>query len=90
MSPDEQAPDHASAEQPQTHADDDEQDGPEEAVAGRPVAPSTLEEQLDIYPLREKSEDPRWAIGIVWTWTGIALLSILGILVLILLGFFYK
>jgi hypothetical protein len=82
-----QAPEESSA---QTQPGGDEEKIPEEAVGGRSMAPSTLEEQLDIYPLREKSEDPRWAIGIVWTWVGVALFSIFGILLLILLGFFYR
>lgn len=41
---------------------------------------------IDSYPLREKEEDPRWALGIVWTWFGIAVTSILFVATLIVLG----
>ena len=48
-----------------------------------------LEDELDVYPLREPAEDPRWALWIVWPWIGIALGSIAFILVLLILGWYY-
>jgi len=44
------------------------------------------DKDLDSYPLREKSKDPRWAIRIVWTWVGVVLVFIAFILWLIVAG----
>ena len=44
---------------------------------------------LDTYPLREPSDDPRWAVRTVWIWTAVALASLVFILTLLVLGFFY-
>ncbi|MFC1822404.1 hypothetical protein ACFL9T_06825 [Thermodesulfobacteriota bacterium] len=49
----------------------------------------TWEQDLDIYPLREASEDPRWAIRTVWIWLVIALSSLTFILTLLVLGAIY-
>lgn len=54
-----------------------------------PRAPTDLEQALAAYPLREPQEDPRWAVGIVWTWLGIGLLSTAFVLALMVLGYFY-
>lgn len=47
------------------------------------------ESELGSYPLREPAEDPGWAVKIVKIWLGIALVSGLFIMTLIVLGFFY-
>ena len=41
---------------------------------------------IDSYPLREKQEDPRWAVRIVWLWFGIAVVCIGFVTTLIVLG----
>ena len=51
--------------------------------------PNTLEESLDVYPLRHPSEDPRWAVRTIWTWVGMAVFLLLFIVVLIILGIWY-
>ena len=56
--------------------------------AGDATGPS-WEADLDDYPLREKAEDPRWAVRTVWIWVGFALISITFILVLLVLGAIY-
>jgi hypothetical protein len=43
-------------------------------------------EDLDAYPVRDSSEDPRWALNIVRIWTGIAIFSITFLSVLMILG----
>jgi hypothetical protein len=48
-----------------------------------------LEKDLDVYPLREASEDPRWAVRTVWTWVSIAVFLLLFILTLLVLGLIY-
>lgn len=47
------------------------------------------ESELDSYPLREKTDDPRWAVRTVWIWTGFALAALTFILVLLVLGALY-
>jgi hypothetical protein len=47
------------------------------------------EDDLDVYPLREKTEDPRWAVRTVWIWVVVALASLAFILTLLVLGIFY-
>ena len=47
------------------------------------------EDDLDVYPLREKTEDPRWAVRTVWIWVVVALMSLAFILTLLVLGIFY-
>ena len=42
-----------------------------------------------VYPLRESSEDPKWAVRIVAIWIGIASFSIVFILTLMILGIWY-
>ena len=41
---------------------------------------------IDSYPVREKQEDPRWAVRIVWLWFGIALFCIGFVTTLVVLG----
>ena len=56
---------------------------------GGDQAPDPREAELDVYPLQERSEDPRWAVGIVWTWVSIAIFLIIFILTLFVLGLWY-
>ena len=44
---------------------------------------------IDSYPERDKSEDPKWAVRTVGTWIGLALFSLTFILVLTALGAIY-
>lgn len=56
-------------------------------VSNEPVA--ALERELDVYPLRDASEDPRWALWVMCIWIGIALFLLLFFVVLFILGIFY-
>lgn len=47
------------------------------------------ETELDVYPLREPSEDPRWAVRTVWIWIYVAVASLIFILTLLVLGAIY-
>ena len=47
------------------------------------------EEGPEPYPLRKPSEDPRWAVRIVWIWVGIAIFLLLFLITLLILGFWY-
>jgi hypothetical protein len=53
-----------------------------------PKAPA-WEADLDVYPLRSPSEDPRWAVRTVGCWIIFAVASLIFILVLIVLGAIY-
>ena len=53
-----------------------------------PDAPA-WEADLDTYPLRSPSEDPRWAVRTVVSWVVFALISLAFILVLLVLGAIY-
>jgi len=55
---------------------------PETAVA-------VNEPDLDVYPLRDPSEDPRWALRVAWTWIIIAMGLFLFFMVLAVLGIWY-
>ena len=48
-----------------------------------------LEKGLDTYPLRDASEDPRWAVRTVWTWVVIAISLLLFFLALLIIGIWY-
>lgn len=55
-----------------------------------PAPPGPIEEEdLDAWPERDPSKDPRWALWIVWIWIGFALSSIAFILVLLVLGWYH-
>ena len=54
---------------------------------GAPVV--SWEADLDVYPVRERGEDPGWAITTVWLWVGFALASLAFIVVLLILGAIY-
>jgi len=47
------------------------------------------EKDLDVYPLRDPSEDPRWAVRTVWIWVGMALFLLLFIIILLILGLWF-
>lgn len=51
--------------------------------------PHPLEEGLDVYPLRDPSEDPRWALRTIWTWVSISIFLLLFIVTMIILGLWY-
>lgn len=51
--------------------------------------PDPVEASLDVYPLRDPSEDPRWAVGTVWTWVGMAIFLLLFIITLLVLGWWF-
>lgn len=53
-----------------------------------PKAPA-WEADLEVYPLRPPSEDPRWAVRTVGCWIIIAVASLIFILVLLVLGAIY-
>jgi hypothetical protein len=53
-----------------------------------PDAPA-WEADLDTYPLRSPSEDPRWAVRTVVGWVIFAVASLIFILVLVVLGAIY-
>ncbi len=68
----------------------------EEKVGSEPISESEAEPKapaweadLDTYPLRSPSEDPRWAVRTVVGWVVFALISLVFILVLIVLGAIY-
>jgi hypothetical protein len=48
-----------------------------------------IEDGLDGYPLRDPSEDPRWAVRTVWIWVGMALFLLLFIITLLILGVWF-
>jgi hypothetical protein len=52
-------------------------------------APDTHEEGLDVYPLRDPSEDPRWAVRTVWVWVCMAVFLLLFLITLFILGLWY-
>jgi hypothetical protein len=66
-----------------------EQDENVATPAERSEEAHPLEEGLDVYPLRAKSEDPRWALRTVWTWVCIAVFLLVSIVVFLLLGLIY-
>ena len=47
------------------------------------------EADLDVYPVRESSEDPGWATKIVWGWVCFVLASIGFIMTLLVLGAYH-
>jgi hypothetical protein len=51
--------------------------------------PDPLEAKLEAYPLRDASEDPRWAVRTVWTWVGMAIFLLLFLITLFILGLWF-
>lgn len=62
-----------------------------EARTESPIEPKApaWEADLDVYPLRPPSEDPRWAVRTVGCWVIFAVASLVFILVLVVLGAIY-
>ena len=60
-----------------------------QAVEDREKLAAAVEHELDVYPLRDATEDPNWAIRTVWTWVGIAVFLLLFFVVMTILGIFY-
>jgi len=56
---------------------------------GDAQARDPLEAELEAYPLRDASEDPRWAVRTVWTWVGIAIFLLLFLITLFILGLWF-
>ncbi len=46
-------------------------------------------DDIDTYPLREKSEDPRWAVSTVWVWVGFTLGCMAFVTWLLVMGLFH-
>ena len=44
---------------------------------------------IEKYPIRNASEDPRWALWVVLIWVGIALFLLIFISTLMILGFWF-
>lgn len=51
--------------------------------------PCPQEKDISLYPLRDPSEDPRWAVRVVWTWVVIGLVLLTFIITLFILGFWF-
>jgi hypothetical protein len=67
-----------------------EEEHPEEGARPSPqIDAPAWETELDTYPLRPPSEDPRWAVRTVGCWVAFALFSLAGILALVILGAIY-
>jgi len=56
-------------------------------ISNEPVP--EIEQELDVYPLRDASEDPRWALWVMWIWIGISVGLFLFFVVLMILGIWY-
>ena len=54
-----------------------------------PEKKASAEADLEIYPLREPSDDPRWAIRVVKIWIGFVIAALIFILTLLVLGAIY-
>ena len=66
-----------------------DEEAKKEAAEDRMRLADAVEHELDVYPLRNPSEDPRWAVRTVWTWVGIAIFLLLFFVVMGILGIFY-
>lgn len=51
--------------------------------------PYAVEETPDLYPLRPASEDPRWALWVVYIWVVMALLLLAFLVTMLVLGIWY-
>lgn len=82
-------------QKPEQEPESEQEPEPESAsqVAADPAPTDepadAFEQELAVYPLREKAADPRWAVRLVWAWTGFALFSLAFVLALLVLGLFY-
>ncbi len=60
------------------------------AVDDSDVQPAdAIEDDLDLYPVRDPSEDPRWALRTVQIWVGMAIFLLLFIITLLILGLWF-
>jgi hypothetical protein len=55
----------------------------------QPESLDPLEASLEVYPLRDPSEDPGWAIKTIWVWLFISCGLFIFFLVLLVLGIWY-
>jgi len=69
----------------------DKGDGGSEISAEKPgiLPAASEEEEMSVYPLREPSEDARWAVRTVWIWIGFGIASLIFIATLLVLGAMY-
>ena len=67
----------------------DEKHEAAEKMPGPPQPAPPWEVDLDVYPLRAGSDDPRWAVRTVWGWVAFGIFSLLFIGLLTFLGAFY-
>lgn len=61
----------------------------EDESVDQSMEPHYLEEGLDVYPIRDPSEDPRWALRTIWVWVSIAIFLLLFIVTLLILGLWF-
>ena len=59
------------------------------AKEGGAQATDPREAELDVYPLRDPSEDPGWAVKTVWVWVGMAIFLLLFLITLFILGLWF-
>ena len=64
-------------------------EAPEEDAVAEAEPERSWEGELDAYPSRDPSEDPRWAVRMVWGWVGFTIFSIAFIVVMLILGAIY-
>jgi len=67
--------------------DADQASAEPDAGSGEP-APA-WEAELDHYPTRPPDQDPRWALWLFWIWACFASASIVFMVVLLVLGWFF-
>ena len=69
---------------------DQEPTAPEPVVEDQAVVQDAPPEfEGDEYPVRDPSEDPKWALRTVWVWVGIMIFLLLFMLYLIIGGIWY-
>lgn len=71
--------------------EDESQDSPNEKLKESITSEKIPEwvSELDTYPLREKEEDPKWAVRTVWVWIAFALALTSFFIILLILGAIY-
>jgi hypothetical protein len=81
----------ADKRSPSSASQSDEGVGGSEGSAEKPgILPAAFEEdEMSVYPLREPSEDARWAVRTVWIWIGFGIASLIFIATLLILGAMY-
>ena len=68
-----------------------EQETPEniEDQTGESAEEEKSDVDLDQYPLRQSTDDPRWAVRVVKIWMGFVIAALIFILTLLVLGAIY-